>query len=109
MNVKGQLCEPFPVERIKEHATLGADVKAVLNGQQGRDILVNAEFRNSIGLDLRTVVAAKAIVGAEPDKTVPILHDVTHRISQQPIIHRDVSVTVVVLGHDGHKTTDTDS
>jgi hypothetical protein len=48
-------------------------------------------------LYLYTIITAKAIVSAKPDESVPILHNVAHGISRQPIVHRDVTIAVVVF------------
>ena len=81
----------------QEHTFFGTDVQSVINCQKRRDILVDAQFADAVMLYLYTIITAKAIVSAKPDESVPILHNVAHGISRQPIVHRDVTIAVVVF------------
>ena len=107
VDIHRQTFKRLTIKAKQEHALLSTDIQAFVAGHQCRYILVDAQPCDTVRLYLPAVVTAETVVGAKPDKAIFVLYDVTHGISRQPIIHRDVPITVVISciqQQDGQQT-----
>ena len=108
MNIHGEPFEGLPLEVDKEHALGRTHIQPLVDGQQGRYILVDAQLVGAQGQHSAAVVTAKAIVGAEPDVAVLVLHNIAHCIGSQPVVHGDKTVAVVILRSGSEERQDSD-
>ena len=95
MDVHGQALELRAGYVQGEDSLLRSHIHLLLARQEGGDILVDAELGYLAMKNLSAVVAAEAIIGSQPDESKGILHDVAYSIGCQPVVHRNVAITIV--------------
>jgi hypothetical protein len=95
VNIEGQPLKAVGIEPEQKDTFLRSCIDTIVRGQQSRYVLVAVVLGNAVGVYLDAVVAAEAVVGAEPQIAVFVLHNISDGIRKQSVFHADVPIWVI--------------